>query len=187
MLPLKPELITAILAIILHVINYNFTARIEHSSRIFTKIMGQNAIYIYALCLVASALVRDHYIQLALKIDSNSFQNYENLRFIPMEAGFVLFVFGVLLNLWTLKALGIKGMYNGDSFGYLMDAPVTNGPFKYFSDPQYFGTTVSLLGSAIYYQSVYGLMLTAVLYLVFLVSVEVLEKPHLDRLYAKKK
>jgi Phospholipid methyltransferase len=41
------------------------------------------------------------------------------------------FVYGVLLNLWTLQALGIKGMYNGDSFGHLMDAPVVNGPFRY--------------------------------------------------------
>ena len=36
----------------------------------------------------------------------------------------VLFVAGVLLNLWTLQALGIKGMYNGDSFGHLMKEPV---------------------------------------------------------------
>jgi len=28
--------------------------------------------------------------------------------------GHSLFIFGVLLNIWTLKALGIKGMYNGD-------------------------------------------------------------------------
>ncbi len=37
------------------------------------------------------------------------------------------------------KALGLKGMYNGDSFGYLMDARVTSGPYKYFTDPQYVG------------------------------------------------
>ena len=67
-----------------------------------------------------------------------------------------LFVFGIGLNLWTLQALGIKGMYNGDSFGWLMDAPVTNGPFAYFNDPQYVGTTAAILSSGVYYQSLHG-------------------------------
>ncbi len=47
-------------------------------------------------------------------------------------------------------------MYNGDSFGYLFDAPVTDGPYQYFNDPQYVGTTVAFIGSAIYYRSILG-------------------------------
>ena len=83
-------------------------------------------------------------------------------------------VFGILLNIWTLQALGIKGMtsccsarhgipadcwpgmYNGDSFGWLMDAPVTGGPYTFFNDPQYVGTTAAMLGSAVYYNSLNG-------------------------------
>lgn len=47
-------------------------------------------------------------------------------------------------------------MYNGDSFGWLMDAPVTGGPYTFFNDPQYVGTTAAMLGSAVYYNSVNG-------------------------------
>ncbi len=47
-------------------------------------------------------------------------------------------------------------MYNGDSFGYLLKKPVSGGPYKYFDDPQYFGTTLCLLGYAIKHQSRIG-------------------------------
>eukprot|EP01132_Coremiostelium_polycephalum_P008404 gene8404-10321_t len=93
------------------------------------------------------------------------------------------FVFGILLNLWTLYALGIKGMYNGDSFGHLMDSPVTGGPYQYFNDPQYVGTTIACLGAAIRHQSLNGLICTLAVYLVFLISVKYVEGPHLKRIY----
>lgn len=89
--------------------------------------------------------------------------------------GATLFILGILLNLWTLHALGIKGMYNGDSFGWLMDAPVTTGPYIFFNDPQYVGTTAAMFGSALYYQSLSGVLLTAWMGVVFYVSVKFIE------------
>ncbi|KAF9342246.1 hypothetical protein BGX34_008506, partial [Mortierella sp. NVP85] len=62
-------------------------------------------------------------------------------------------------------------MYNGDSFGFLFDAPVVNGPYRYFSDPQYVGTSLSLAGTAIYYQSVTGYVLAIDMYIIFWISV----------------
>jgi methylene-fatty-acyl-phospholipid synthase len=111
-----------------------------------------------------------------------------------------LLVGGFLLNLWTLKALGIKGMYNGDSFGFLFDAPVTNGPYVYFNDPQYVGTTAACIGSAIYYRSHTGLctespcvsltilsVLAAFMGVVFYISVTFVEGPHMAKIYSNKK
>lgn len=92
-----------------------------------------------------------------------------------------------LMNVWTLHALGIKGMYNGDSFGFLMDAPVTTGPYAYLDEPQYVGTTLCLVGTGFYYQSFVGLFLSLVLKQVFDISVRFVERPHMLRLYAKKK
>lgn len=89
-------------------------------------------------------------------------------------------------------------MYNGDSFGYLFDAPVnffalfskakvTGGPYQYFNDPQYVGTTAALIGSALYYRSQIGfgklnwtsflthLVLSVILGLTFYVSVVFVE------------
>eukprot|EP00026_Physarum_polycephalum_P018554 Phypoly_transcript_20186.p1 GENE.Phypoly_transcript_20186~~Phypoly_transcript_20186.p1 ORF type:complete len:198 (+),score=23.30 Phypoly_transcript_20186:89-682(+) len=176
--------LTAIIASVLHVTNYNATAHLEYNTRIFSKILGKHAIYIYAVYLVASALVRDHFINEAMKFSQNS------LVLLPHDVASVLgtglFIFGILLNLWTLQALGIKGMYNGDSFGFLMDAPVTGGPYKFFNDPQYFGTTAAFLGSAIYYQSRSGYIIAAVVGLIFYISVKFIEGPHLNRIYSAK-
>ncbi|KAF9903944.1 hypothetical protein BX616_001473, partial [Lobosporangium transversale] len=152
-----PPCLHAILAMILHVANYNITARYEYNTHQFTKIIGNNAIYFYAVYLVLSALIRDHFIHLAVAQDVGSFVIFPAA--VATSVGTVCFVLGVLLNLWTLNALGIKGMYNGDSFGFRFDAPVEGGPYRFMSDPQYVGTSLSLFGTAIYYQSIIGYIL----------------------------
>eukprot|EP01114_Cavostelium_apophysatum_P020611 TRINITY_DN6958_c0_g1_i2.p1 TRINITY_DN6958_c0_g1~~TRINITY_DN6958_c0_g1_i2.p1 ORF type:complete len:195 (-),score=15.54 TRINITY_DN6958_c0_g1_i2:98-682(-) len=183
---LTTPFVKAAAAIILHVVNYNATAQIEYNTRIFTKIFGSIAIYLYAAYLVASALLRDHFINLCLQDDQHSFPS--QLRMTNDTAAFyissLLFGFGIFLNLWTLKALGIKGMYNGDSFGYLFDAPVTGGPYTLFNDPQYVGTTLAMLGSAYHYHSLQGLALTALMGIVFYISVKFVEGPHMNRIYS---
>ncbi|TPX61211.1 hypothetical protein PhCBS80983_g01251 [Powellomyces hirtus] len=179
-----PIAVVAAVAIVLHVVNYNATAQLEHHTRIFTKIFRSPAVYLYALYLVVSALVRDHYVMQAIETDANSYVLFT--RDMGHLIGHALIGSGILLNLWTLKALGIKGMYNGDSFGYLMAAPVTDGPYVLFNDPQYVGTTLALLGYAVKFQSLRGYALTAVLYATFWVSVKFVEGPHMNRIYGAK-
>ncbi|KAF9206691.1 hypothetical protein BGZ49_002001 [Haplosporangium sp. Z 27] len=180
-----PSLREIRVAMILHVANYNATARYEYNTHNFTKAIGKNAVYVYAVYLVLSALVRDHFIHLAVGPDAGT------LVFFPATFATVVgascFVLGILLNLWTLKSLGIKGMYNGDSFGFLFDAPVEDGPYKYFSDPQYVGTTLSLFGTAVYYQSAIGYILAIDMYIIFWISVMFFEGPHMRRIYSQKK
>ncbi|KAG0290261.1 hypothetical protein BGZ98_003540, partial [Dissophora globulifera] len=171
-------------AMALHVANYNITARYEYNTHKFTQLIGKNAIYCYAVYLILSALVRDHFIHLAVAPDAGSFVVFPAA--IATAVGATCFVLGALLNLWTLKSLGIKGMYNGDSFGFLFDAPVQDGPYKYFSDPQYVGTTLSLVGTAIYYQSIIGYILAVDMYIIFWISVMFFEGPHMRRIYAHK-
>mmetsp|Transcript_14578 Transcript_14578/g.18482 ORF Transcript_14578/g.18482 Transcript_14578/m.18482 type:complete len:201 (-) Transcript_14578:108-710(-) len=175
------EFVMALTAILVHVLNYNVTAQLEYHTRCFTKLLGRHAVYYYAVYLVFSALIRDQFVHRALIANSETLVLFpENVAFVLSS---VLFVSGILLNLWTLKALGIKGMYNGDSFGHLMKEPVTSGPYKFFQDPQYVGTTWCMLSSAIAYQSYHGYVLTVWLYLVFNFSVKFIEGPHMYRIY----
>lgn len=67
-----------------------------------------------------------------------------------------------------------------------MDAPVTDGPYELMDEPQYVGTTLALIGSAFYYQSVSGLYLALVMYATFMISVWTMERPHMLELYSKK-
>ena len=178
-----PTFTAAVLSIVLHVVNYNVTARLEFRTRIFTRLLGRNAVYVYAMYLVASAVIRDYLIKADLIADAVTLKTPYLSPELHYAAGTFLLAFGVLLNLWTLKALGVKGMYNGDSFGWLMSEPVTGGPFRFFRDPQYFGTSLSMLGSALIYGSQRGLVLTAIMYLVFQISSRLVEGPHMDRIY----
>eukprot|EP00002_Diphylleia_rotans_P014127 TRINITY_DN2748_c1_g1_i1.p1 TRINITY_DN2748_c1_g1~~TRINITY_DN2748_c1_g1_i1.p1 ORF type:complete len:199 (-),score=41.81 TRINITY_DN2748_c1_g1_i1:63-659(-) len=180
----KFAIMCATASIILHVVNYNLTAQVEHNTRIFTKILGRYAVYYYAVYLVLSALVRDALIDAAIAVDSQKVALLE-----PDMAKYVgssLLAFGVLLNLWTLKALGVKGMYNGDSFGHLMTAPVTDGPYTYFSDPQYVGTFVSFVGLATISQSPVGFALATYVGVVFFISAIYVETPHMNKIYSAK-
>ncbi|XP_004348088.2 PEMT/PEM2 methyltransferase [Capsaspora owczarzaki ATCC 30864] len=183
---LAAVLVAPLAAIVLHVANYNATAQIEHKTRCFTKILGANAVYYYAVYLVLSAAVRDAVIHSAIEASLPELQWIVLPVEIATIVGYGLFVVGILLNLWTLHALGIKGMYNGDSFGFLMDAPVTSGPYTIFSDPQYVGTTLAMFGAALRQQSIVGYALTLAMGIVFWISVKFIEGPHLQRLYSKK-
>ncbi|KAL7748646.1 hypothetical protein RI367_006057 [Sorochytrium milnesiophthora] len=180
----SPATLAAAAAIVLHVANYNATAQVEHATRIFTKLIGRHAVYFYAVYLIASALVRDHFIDQATAFDTDSL-----VLLPPVVArwlGGALMAFGMGLNLWTLKALGIKGMYNGDSFGFLMDSLVTGGPYVYFNDPQYVGTAVACVGHAMMRQSAVGYLLAMWMWLVFQFSVRFVEGPHMKRIYSAK-
>ncbi|KAJ3227902.1 hypothetical protein HK099_008312 [Clydaea vesicula] len=174
----QPKLIS-IFFIVFHVLFYNSIARLEFNTKIFTKIFGRSAVYVNALLLILSALIRDHYVMRTILLDAGSkpFFDLETSYFI----GSTLCYLGIFLNLWTLYTLGFIGMYNGDSFGYLMDAPVSGGPYVMFDDPQYFGTTMVLLGYAIINQSRLGYGLAGVLYIVFHLSVSILEGPHMEK------
>ncbi|KYQ91556.1 phospholipid methyltransferase family protein [Tieghemostelium lacteum] len=178
------SLIYALVAIVLHVANYNATAQFEYKTRTFTKLLGKHTIYYNVVYLISSALVRDHFVNEAMQSDVDS------LILFPQEfaemIGNALFVFGILLNLWTLHALGLKGMYNGDSFGWIMDAPVTGGPYQFFNDPQYVGTIFVCLGPAIIYQTLSGYICTLAIGITFYISVKYVEGPHLTRIYSNK-
>jgi len=175
--------VTAVVASLLHVVNYNATAHLEHRTRIFTRIIGRHAVYCYAVYLVLSALLRDYFINQAVAASQNTL-----VLFSPHVAFFLggaLFVGGFLLNLWTLKALGIKGMYNGDSFGFLMKELVTDGPYAYFNDPQYVGTAGAFLGAAIYNQSLNGYVIAVAVGIIFYLSAKFVEGPHMAQIYGE--
>jgi phosphatidylethanolamine/phosphatidyl-N-methylethanolamine N-methyltransferase len=56
-------------------------------------------------------------------------------------------------------ALGITGTYLGDYFGILMEAPVTSFPFNVTGAPMYYGSTLSFVGTALWFGKPAGLLL----------------------------
>jgi phosphatidylethanolamine N-methyltransferase len=81
-----------------------------------------------------------------------------------------LFISGNVLVLTSMYALGITGTYLGDYFGILMDDMVTGFPFSVCSAPMYYGSTLSFLGSALWFGKPAGVVLTGLVFLVYKVA-----------------
>lgn len=82
-------------------------------------------------------------------------------------------------------ALGVTGTYLGDYFGILMDDIVTGFPFNITDAPMYYGSTMSFLGTAIYFGKPAGILLTVEVLVVYLVALR-FEDPFTAEIYAKR-
>ena len=88
----------------------------------------------------------------------------------------------VLSSMW---ALGVTGTYLGDYFGILMDEMVEGFPFSVTSAPMYYGSTLSFLGTAIWFGKPAGIVLTALVLVVYKVALS-FEDPFTSGIYAKR-
>lgn len=92
---------------------------------------------------------------------------------------------GNVLVVSSTWALGITGTFLGDYFGILMDDMVTGFPFNVTSAPMYWGSTMSFLGTALFFGKPAGVLLTAWVYLVYVVALR-FEDPFTSGIYAKR-
>ncbi|KAF3813655.1 hypothetical protein GH733_018808 [Mirounga leonina] len=82
--------------------------------------------------------------------------------------GLVLLGVGSTFVLSSFFALGFTGTFLGDYFGILKEARVTTFPFNVLDNPMYWGSTANYLGWAVMHASPTGLLLTAVVALVYM-------------------
>lgn len=91
---------------------------------------------------------RMHSYQLALADQpSHPLLAYGELKLLSL----FLFSAGGILVLTSMYALGVTGTYLGDYFGILMDDMVEGFPFNVCGSPMYYGSTMSFLGTALWY------------------------------------
>jgi len=69
-------------------------------------------------------------------------------------------------------ALGVTGTYLGDYFGILMDHIVTGFPFNVTGSPMYWGSTMSFLGTSLWFGKPAGLLLTLFVYVAYWVALK---------------
>lgn len=84
-----------------------------------------------------------------------------------------------------MYALGITGTYLGDYFGILMDEMVTGFPFNVTDAPMYYGSTMSFLGSALWFGKPAGLALSGLVFVVYKIALR-FEDPFTAEIYAKR-
>jgi phosphatidylethanolamine N-methyltransferase len=86
------------------------------------------------------------------------------------QLAIALFVTGNTLVVTSMWALGVTGTYLGDYFGILMDARVTGFPFNITDAPMYHGSTLSFLGTALWFGKPVGILLTALVWVAYQVA-----------------
>jgi phosphatidylethanolamine N-methyltransferase len=105
----------------------------------------------------------------------------------PLSQGLAvgLILSGNTLVLSSMWALGITGTYLGDYFGILMDEIVTGFPFSISSSPMYHGSTLSFLGTALWFGKPAGVVLTGLVWTVYSIALR-FEDPFTAEIYAKR-
>ena len=138
--------------------------RPEYKTHFLTKAFGSPYYGCYALALTifVIGIARDAIYSNALKQQPV----YPPLHQPALGVG--LFLSGNVLVLSSMYALGITGTYLGDYFGILMDEKVEGFPFNVTGAPMYWGSTLSFLGTALYYGRTAGLILTLEVFMMYL-------------------
>ncbi|TKA22231.1 Phosphatidyl-N-methylethanolamine N-methyltransferase [Salinomyces thailandicus] len=181
----QPSLYIAAGSIIFNPTFWNTAARTEYHHKTLTKLAGGNALYgCYGLALTifTLGLIRDALYERALRSQPT---HPLLLTFLSQSLAAVLVICGNILVLSSMWALGITGTYLGDYFGILMDEMVTGFPFNVTDAPMYYGSTMSFLGTALWFGKPVGVVLTGLVFVVYKVALS-FEDPFTAGIYAKR-
>ncbi|CAG8950643.1 hypothetical protein HYFRA_00002852 [Hymenoscyphus fraxineus] len=179
------SLAIAAAAIAFNPIFWNTIARQEYHNKLLTKLAGgnsRNACYGLAVTIFSLGIFRDFLYERALRAQP-SYPLLETA--LAQYAAYGLLAVGNTLVISSMWALGVTGTYLGDYFGILMDEMVTGFPFNVCSAPMYYGSTMSFLGTAVLFGKPAGILLTAEVFVVYLIALR-FEDPFTGAIYAKR-
>lgn len=140
------------------------------------------ACYALAATIFSLGIVRDWLYKTAITEQAS---HPLLLSVYSQAAAYTLIVCGNTLVVSSTWRLGITGTFLGDYFGILLDEMVTGFPFNVVGAPMYWGSTMSFLGTALLFGKPAGLVLTAWVFVVYLVALR-FEDPFTAEIYAKR-
>ncbi|KAL7274162.1 Phosphatidyl-N-methylethanolamine N-methyltransferase [Rhizina undulata] len=181
----KQSLLVAAGAIAFNPIFWNIIARQEYHNKVLTKLFGGNSrygCYFLAAVIFSIGIFRDLLYEAALR-DQPALDILQSNEVKIVAA--VLFAVGNVLALTSMWALGLTGTYLGDYFGILMDDRVTCFPFNVTDAPMYYGSTMSFLGTALWFAKPAGILLTLEVFIVYKIAL-MFEDPFTGEIYAKR-
>jgi protein-S-isoprenylcysteine O-methyltransferase Ste14 len=112
-------------------------------------------------------------------------EKYEALFY---TAGITLTAIGFIVNVWSTLLVGIDIYYYKDMF---LGRPVSKfkkaGPYKYLANPMYGLGQSGGYGAALFFGSATGLIGIAINQLLMFIFYFTIEKPHIEKLFGKKK
>ncbi|CAL9737457.1 phosphatidyl-N-methylethanolamine N-methyltransferase [Monosporozyma servazzii] len=169
--------------IIFNPIFWNVVARLEYNTHFITKLAGsaKTGCYLLAATIFSLGVGRDLIFDQALKHqEACKYLTNDYVKYIS----YGIFGVGQLLVITSMYQLGITGTYLGDYFGILMKERVTGFPFNVSNNPMYQGSTLCFLATSLYYGKPTGLIITAVVYIMYTIALR-FEEPFTAKIYAK--
>lgn len=95
----------------------------------------------------------------------------------------VLIIVGLILVLFSFQRLGLRGMYFGDHFGFLMKGRIKQFPYNILENPQYIGSNLIYLGFSVATRSPAGLLLSLFSFLAYKMFFVLFEEKKLKVFY----
>ncbi|EGG23159.1 phospholipid methyltransferase family protein [Cavenderia fasciculata] len=163
---------------------WNIVARLEYKTRFLTKLAGGKyaACYVLAFLIFTCSLLRDYLFSQSIK-NQPTYLGFDNN--VVLYSAYLLYVIGGVLVGSTYWRLGITGTYLGDYCGILMKERITGFPFNTMANPMYNGASILFLAHALVEKSVAGVVLTAVVYIVYRIAI-LFEEPFTGQIYAQR-
>ncbi|KAI8050235.1 phospholipid methyltransferase-domain-containing protein [Syncephalis plumigaleata] len=181
----QPTLYWAIGSIMFNPIFWTIAARSEYNNKTITKLAGGNRLYgcyLLAVSIFSLGIIRDFIYKTALEHQPvHPLLAYGEFKVIAV----LLVLAGNVLVLTSMYALGVTGTYLGDYFGILMNERVTGFPFNATDNPMYHGSSMVFLGTALWYGSLAGVLLTIQVFIVYSIVLR-FEEPFTAKIYAKR-
>ncbi|KAJ1940509.1 hypothetical protein EC988_007012 [Linderina pennispora] len=164
---------------------WNIAARQEYKTHWITKLFGNDrykGCYAIAATIFGLGIVRDLLFNRAM----GEQPTLALLDTLAVKAiALALFGAGMTFVVSSTYMLGITGTFLGDYFGILMNERVTGFPFNVLENPMYVGSTMSFLGTSLWYAKPAGLLVTAYVWLVYDIALK-FEGPFTTMIYANR-
>jgi len=179
----KSSLYCSLASIAFNPTAWNIVARNEYRNKTITKIFGGNArdgCYFLAASIFFAGMLRD-------SLFKNAIAEQPHVQILPDSLSViipaVLVGLGQLFVITSTWQLGITGTFLGDYFGILMDHRVEGFPFNVLTDPMYVGSTMTFVGTSLWYESPAGLLISLYVYVVYVIALR-FEGPFTDMIYS---
>ncbi|XP_006161702.1 phosphatidylethanolamine N-methyltransferase isoform X4 [Tupaia chinensis] len=180
----EPRFVAAVLATAFNPLFWNVVARWEHRTRKLSRAFRSPHLACYFLggAILLLNVLRSHCFTQAM-LSQPQMESLDNPT--AYRLGLAFLGVGVVLVLSSFFALGFTGTFLGDYFGILKEARVTSFPFNVLDNPMYWGSTANYLGWALMHASPSGLLLAAVVGLIYMVAI-LYEEPFTTEIYQRK-
>jgi methylene-fatty-acyl-phospholipid synthase len=184
----KPSLWISVFTIVLSPVYWNLVSRNEYRYKTWTKFFRskKTACSIFAASIFILSLFRDYLFVLAIKDQPNGPAAFPTMASREVVAfSYIIMTIGAFFVLFSMRELGIHGTYAGDYFGILKTERVSQFPFNVVDHPMYYGSTMLFLGTAIWYCSPVGVLLSTWVLLVYFIAALGFEETFTNRIYSE--